>query len=130
MGRPRRDWWASSEFALFVPHLKAVAALDMRAGLHARIELASATPWALTQQALAYKAPCVACGRLVPVFRARRSAAKRGHGAGNIYLGVSCPLAENVGCARGRAASAAYDALEGLIAAAQKPTTTLQGELL
>lgn len=112
----RSAWWASSAFAEFIPYLRAIAAHDVRDGKHARIELASSTPWLLAQRALELRVPCAACSRPMPPFRARHSPAKRGGTTGNIYLAATCPQAVNSACSRGHAAAEAYDAIESLIA--------------
>jgi hypothetical protein len=112
-----RQWWRSEAFTAFLPHLKAVAACDVRAGKHARLELANSAPWPLAVEALGYRAPCVACGRVISPFRARATTPKRGRGIGTVYLAVACKLQDRIGCSRGREASAAYDEIEALIAA-------------
>jgi hypothetical protein len=125
-----RGFWHPPEFVVLLPHLRAVAARDGRAGNHCRIEVASSAPWAVVQSALTWVAPRAACGRLMNPFRARRRPSGRGHGMGNIYLASTCELAHNTGSARGRLAAAAYDAIEGIIAGYRSGRGAEQGGLL
>src|SRR5580765_7165526 len=52
--------------------------------------------------------PCCACGAVVHPFRAREGDAAD---STRLYVAVACELAKGYGCARGRAARLAYDAL-------------------
>lgn len=120
---PPRDWFLTPEFTKFVPYLRAIAANDVRAGKHARLELSSSTPRPIEIEALAFTAPCVSCGRKMNPFRSRARAPGRGNGhvAGGVYLACACRLTEGggPGCSRGQLASRAYDQIEGLIEIAQ-----------
>lgn len=122
------NWYESDAFKEYLPWLRAIPAKDVRAGKHARLELASNTPGAVKWDAIQLYEACVSCGRHVYVFRTRASARGRNNASG-IYLAVTCPLDVSVGCSRGRKAAEAYDAIERLIREHQAGQPQ-QGELV
>jgi hypothetical protein len=107
---PAAGFWLNPNFKPFLPYLR--SSRDERQGQHARIELDTKTPAEILSSALAWSAPCAACGAPMHPFRARRSPAKRGHVSGAVYVGTTCRQADNAGCSRGQAAADALAALE------------------
>lgn len=59
---------------------------------------------------LAMRVPCAACGSLMQPFRTRQGkSAGRAERPGRLFLALTCPLDQRVGCSRGAAATAAYE---------------------
>ena len=69
-----------------------------------RIELDKNTPEEWIGIALRWQGLCVKCGRGGTSYLRKRSGGRKG-----IYMAVTCPLSVNVGCARSKAASVAYE---------------------
>jgi hypothetical protein len=69
-----------------------------------RIELDAPDNDAFRAVVLAVTVPCVACGAVIHPIRSRAADTH-----GNLYIAVTCPLNVRMGCARGGAASDAYD---------------------
>lgn len=85
-------------------------------GSRFRLELKSLTP-GLASIALAMTVRCVACGADIHPIRSRKAPKNKrsetvGHG---LYVAVACPLAQSIGCSRGRCASDEYQRLRRLV---------------
>ena len=110
-------FWQLDEFRRFVPYIYAEAYTREGGTVNPRnrLEISTEIPSALLSVALAWKAPCAACGKPIHVFRARRSPSKRGTPLSNIYLAVACPLDQSIGCSRGGDAREAYIAIAKML---------------
>lgn len=74
-----------------------------------RIEVANDTPPHVRAILLALTAGCVACGARVHPFRERNGGSSRGGAASHVYYACACPLAERIGCSRGKSARDDYE---------------------
>jgi hypothetical protein len=101
------NWWDSSDFSAFLPFIQGRPANDKRRKKHMRLELKA--PWTVTREALVFQGGCASCNEPIYPFRARKTASK------TVYVAVTCPLETSIGCARTRAASNAYDAIEAML---------------
>jgi hypothetical protein len=76
---------------------------------------------------LGVRVACAACGATICPFR-RRFGASAGRAArpGRLYTTVACPLDVSLGCARGKAASEATEALAAAIQGYQSGATSAE----
>lgn len=95
---------------------------------HRRIELITmGMPDDLIARLQGVNVRCCSCGLPIHPLRARHGkTAGRASRPGRLYLSVACELGQNIGCARGKAASEATERLAAAIAGYRPPASPEQ----
>lgn len=71
---------------------------------------------------------CAACGKQISPFRQRRRGrAGRSERPSRLFLALTCPLDQSIGCSRGRAATDAYEAVIRALQATARPVHATSG---
>lgn len=110
---PRTTFWRDRFWDDFFPYLRWTGSGHGEMNTLSVIGL----PPDIRQQALEWRAPCVACGALMNPIRERqkRNPSDRRTEKASLYVAVGCSTEKNAGCGRGRAAAEAFEELHRLV---------------